>query len=261
MDTWRLAFICVAVPGPLIAALILTIGGRRAARGESSKRCNSPPVAAGDYIRANLQTLVSVFGGIGLAQLGLAATAIWLPVIAARSYGATAAVVGQGTGTAYVLGTLSGALAGALLIPRLKRRLGLVAATRVIVSGVSIAAIVVLALLLTRWAGQLYLLFGLQMAAVTAPTLLVPTLLQDITPPSLRSRAIAAGSFVMIVLTSLSPLLVGLLSDALRNTAQGLLMAVVIVGTVSLICAAALLQSAQGAIVRTVMSLDPGTQT
>jgi MFS family permease len=104
-------------------------------------------------------------------------------------------------------------------------------------------------------------LFGLQMGAVTAPTLLVPTLLQDITPASLRSRAIAAGSLVMIALTSMSPLLVGVLSDALAETTQGLRTAVVIVGVVSLAMAAVLLQSAQGAIVSTVKSLNAGMQT
>ena len=220
-----------------------------------------PRVTGVDYFRANGQTLVSVFVGIGLAQLGLAATAIWLPVIAARNYGAAAADIGQAMGTAYMLGTGAGALLGALVMPRLKRRTGLAMTTRVIVAGLLVAAAVIFALLFANRATQLYVLFGLQMGAVTAPTLLVPTLLQDITPASLRSRAIAAGSFVMIALTSMSPLLVGVLSDALAGTTQGLRTAVVIVGVVSLAMAAVLLQSAQGAIVSTVKSLTAGMQT
>jgi MFS family permease len=198
LETWRLAFICVAIPGPLIAALILTIGGRSSRQGERAEAVPKPRVTGVDYFRANGQTLVSVFVGIGLAQLGLAAMAIWLPVIAARNYGAAAADIGQAMGTAYMLGTGAGALLGALVMPRLKRRTGLAMTTRVIVAGLSVAAAVIFALLFAYRAAQLYVLFGLQMGAVTAPTLLVPTLLQDITPASLRSRAIAAGSFVMI---------------------------------------------------------------
>ena len=260
LDTWRLAFICVAIPGPFIAALILTIGGRRGREGERAGAAPELHVAGAGYFRANLQTLVSVFVGIGLAQLGLAATAIWLPVIAARSYGAAAADIGQAMGTAYMVGTAAGALFGVCIMPRLRRRTGLAMSTRVIVGGLSVAAAVVFAVLFAHQAGQLYVLFGLQMAAVTAPTLLVPTLLQDITPTSLRSRAIAAGSFVMIVLTSMSPLLVGALSDALADTTQGLRAAAVIVGVVSLASAAVLLRSAQGAIVSTVKSLNVGMQ-
>ena len=260
LDTWRLAFICVAIPGPFIAALILTIGGRSSREGERAEAAPEPHVTGAGYFRANLQTLVSVFVGIGLAQLGLAATAIWLPVIAARNYGAAAADIGQATGTAYVLGTAAGALFGAFIMPRLKSRIGLAMSTRVIVGGLSVAAAVVSALLFANRAGHLYVLFGLQMGAVTAPTLLVPTLLQDITPASLRSRAIAAGSFVIIGLTSMSPLLVGVLSDALAETTQGLRTAVVIVGVVSLGAAAVLLQSAQSAIVSTVQSLNAGMQ-
>lgn len=258
--TWRLAFMCVAVPGPVIAALILTIGVRTTTVTNPATHSDGRDIKIVDYLRANLRTLFSVFGGIGLAQLGLAASAIWLPAIAARKYGTAASAIGQGTGAAYVFGTLGGAAVGALLMPRLRRRLGLVMPTRVIFIGLLIAAFVVLAFPLMAWPVQLYCLFGLEMAAVTAPTLLVPTLLQDITPPLLRSRAIAAGSLVMIVLTSAGPVLVGLLSDLLRDTSQRLPIAVASVGTISLAAAAVLLRSAEGAIGRTVMSFNPGAQ-
>jgi hypothetical protein len=89
---------------------------------------------------------------------------------------------------------------------------------------------------------------------------MVPTLLQDVTPPLLRSRAIATGTFVMVALTSLSPMLVGALSDALRVSPQGLVTAVVTVSAIGLVSAAVLLQTAQAAVVRTVQIVNPNPE-
>jgi MFS family permease len=218
----------------------------------------APSPAPAVYVRAHWRTLVSVFGGIGIGQLGFSATAFWIPTIASRSYGASAAQAGQGMGEAYVLSTLGGALLGAVAVPFVKSRLGPAAPIRVIVTGLLVSAVAAAGLLLARSGAQLYLLFGAQMAAITAGTMLVPTLLQDITPPLLRSRTIAIGSFVMVTLTSLSPLLVGAVSDALRASPQGLVVAVVAVAAIALVTSAVLLQTAQAAVVRTVQGITLG---
>jgi len=82
-EVWRLAFLAVAMPGPVVALLILLIRMH-------PRRASQQVLGAGrgayqsqhdmsSYLRTHRNTLVSIFVGIGLASLGLAATGIWLP--------------------------------------------------------------------------------------------------------------------------------------------------------------------------------------
>jgi hypothetical protein len=85
----------------------------------------------------------------------------------------------------------------------------------------------------------------------------VPTLLQDMTPAALRSRVIAVGTLVAVGLSSLSPVLVGLLSDALQPMPQALLLAAAAVSALSLGLGSLLMKSIEGAFVRTVQTYHP----
>jgi len=256
LESWRLAFLLVAVPGPLMALLILLIRldpGRAAAKASAL----ATPLTLGGYMRAHPRTMLGIFGGNGLAALGLAANANWMPVIASRSFGATAAQIGQGIGAAYMVGTVAGALLGGAGVRWLRPRMGVATPIRVIVIGLLGAALGSLWLPFAVSAAQLYGVFGVQVAALIAGSVLAPTLVQDMTPPALRSRVIAVGSVVIVALSSSSPVLVGLLSDALKASPHGLLMAVAGVGAVSLALGALLTRTAETSFVRTVHAFNP----
>jgi len=256
LDDWRLAFVVVGAPGPLVSLLILLVRVRPAGSvADSDSAASRVGVAA--YLRANLRTVVGLFGGTGLAQLGLAALANWVPVVVARSFGASAVQIGQGIGGAYLAGTVAGAAFGALTVRKLGRRLGVATPMRVLAIGLAVGAIAALLMLAAHSALQIYLLFALQVASMIAGSVLVPTLLQDMTPAALRSRVIAVGTLVAVGLSSLSPVLVGLLSDALQPMPQALLVAAAAVSAASLALGSVLMKSAEAAFVRTVQRYHP----
>ena len=249
------------MPGPVVALLILLIRmhpGRASVqvRGAGSGERQSQHEMS-SYLRTHRNTLVSIFVAIGLASLGLAATGIWLPIIAARSFGATPAQIGEHIGAAFVFGILAGAAVGAVSVRLLHSRLREATPMRVLSLGTFGAALAFLPLLHLRSVNELYLICCLQGVSLTAGTVLVPTVMQDITPVAVRSRAIALGSVVIVGLSSLSPVLVGVLSDALTSTPQALPVAVTVVGTCSLLLAAALFYAAEKSVVRTVKTLHP----
>lgn len=256
LESWRLAFLAVALPGPLVAlaVLLIRLHPRRAGAGSPLARAK-PAVPA--YIRAHGRTMVCVFGGSGLLALGIAASVNWAPMVAARVFGATAAQVGQGIGLAYLLGTAAGAVLGAAGVRLLRRRVGLATPIRVIAIGSALAALASLLMPAVHSATGLYLLFGIQVAALIAGSVMLPTLLQDMTPAVLRSRLIAIGTAVTVGLSALSPVLVGALSDLLRGSAQGLLIAMAGVGAVAFVLAAAVMRAAEKPFVQTVEKIHP----
>jgi hypothetical protein len=160
--------------------------------------------------------------------------------------------VGQGIGLGYILGTLAGAGAGAWAVRRLSGRHGRATPVRVTVWGLALGAVASAAMLMAGSALQLYVLFGLQVAALIAASVLAPTLLQDMTPPALRSRLIAVGGLVTVSMASLSPPLVGLMSDALSAVPAGLQWSLAAVSAVALAAGAALIRTAEAPFVRTV---------
>jgi MFS family permease len=256
LESWRLAFLAVALPGPLVAlaVLLIRLHPQRSALHAPSVQAK-PAVPA--YIRAHGRTMISVFGGSGLMALGIAASSNWAPIVASRLFGATTAQVGQGIGLAYLLGTVGGALMGAAGVRMLRPRAGLATPVRVVTIGAVLAASASLLMPLAHSAEGLYLLFGAQVAALIAGSVLVPTLLQDMTPAELRSRLIAIGSGVTVGLSALSPLLVGALSDLLRADPQGLITAMAAVGAAAFALAALVMRTAEKPFVNTVATIHP----
>lgn len=251
LESWRLAFLIVALPGPLVALAVLLIR-LHPGRGDADVPMAGAKPALPAYFRAHGRTMIYVFGGSGLLALALAASVNWAPIVAARVFGATAAQVGQGIGLSYLLGTAAGAVLGAVGVKLLRRRVGLATPIRVVVIGSALAALASLLMLAVHSAAGLYLLFGVQVAALIAGSVLMPTLLQDMTPAALRSRLIAIGTGVSVGLSVLSPVLVGALSDLLQSSAQGLLIAMAGVGAVGFALASVVMRAAEQPFLKTI---------
>jgi MFS family permease len=257
MESWRLAFLAVAVPGPLVALAVLLIR-LHPQRGGADAPAAQGEAALSSYFQAHGRTMLCVFGGSGLMALGIAASVNWAPIVAARVFGASTAEVGQGIGLAYLLGTAAGAVLGAAGVKALRRRAGMATPVRVVGIGAVLAALASMLMLTAHSANALYLLFGMQVVALIAGSVLMPTLLQDMTPALLRSRLIAVGTGVTVGLSALSPVLVGALSDLLHGSAHGLLASMAGVGAAAFALSAVVMRWAEKPFVHTVRHIHPG---
>jgi len=130
LEGWRLSFFAAALPGPLMAALVLTITRRGA-------RPLQPPVAAATttpaavarrlipHVRQHLRTFVHFSGGVGLSFFGFGAVNGWIANMLIRQFEQTPMQVGNGLGLAGTVGLALGFLISAFGLKSLTARLGL----------------------------------------------------------------------------------------------------------------------------------------
>jgi fucose permease len=82
--------------------------------------------------------------------------------------------------------------------------------------------------------------------------MLFPLALQDLTPAPIRGRMVSISVTFNIVLGSLGPVVVGAVSDRLKDQANGLMIAVVCVSCLAMIVSTLLLLPLQRQYLRTV---------
>lgn len=261
MESWRLAFLFVALPGPLMAALIAPMRLRKESAdaavptdlgSSESPDDGGPQLTARQYIRTQLGTVLGLFGSIGLVGFGFNAIGAWSPIIAARTFDATPTDVGQGLGMAMGIGTVLGGLLVTPAARRLGPRYGVATSLRLIEIGLVIALPLCIALLFVKSSWQMFTVICLQVAPVTIGSMLFNNALQDVSPPYLRSRVLAIGLVVTLAFSTASPVVVGFLSDAMKPHPQALLWAMTIVALSGLGLGAALMRWSEPHFVRTV---------
>jgi MFS family permease len=74
---------------------------------------------------------------------------------------------------------------------------------------------------------ELYGFWGLQSIFLMIEAMIMPTVLQNMTPPHLRARLFAVLSLFELVASGLSPVAVGVLSDSLKGRPHSLMTAAV----------------------------------
>ena len=249
MEGWRLTFLAAALPAPLMLLLILSIRVGRHQRSAAAPEA-LPPAARpasggpsiGAFLRAHRRSFGGFYIGIGLAVFGFASIMSWVPVITMRMYGESATSAGNATGAATFVATALGFAFSIWGIRWLEPRLGVRLPMVVLWASSLLAAFTTLVLLWTTSAMQIYLLQGVQYAFAMAGIMLYPTGLQNLCPAPLRSRLVAINGVVSVVCGALSPVVVGAVSDQLKHRPDGLLLAAVWVGVVSLLLAALVLR-------------------
>ena len=252
---WRLALFTVAAIGPLVALLVLGVRKHRIVLVKPGAVEAADSRSATIYIRAHVATMVGVFGTFGLAGVGVGSIQMWLPVAAGRNFGATPASIGQAMGLAIMIATLLGAGIGTLVVRWLLPRIGTATPLRLIGGGLVISALSAMALPLMQSATQLYVLFVVVATPLVTATILLPTLVQDIAPPQLRSRVTAVGIVIATLIAASSPVLVGALSDMLQPRPNGLMLAVAVISGVGMLAGAVLSRVSEAAFVNTVEGL------
>jgi MFS family permease len=254
LAAWRLTFLAVAAPGILIGLLVALIGpiARRTAKAPSEAA-----TGVAEYYRAHWRTAVGFYLAMGLYGLSLFALYSWAPVYMIRVLKASPAEVGYGVGAAFGVGSIVGVIGAGIAHRLLKSRFGIMTPMRIFQACLSLALIpIVLQLWVTRpW--EAYVLTGAIYSLIMLGAALTPTMLQDLSPAETRGRVIALATLAYSVLGSLSPMIIGALSDAMAREPRGLISALVMVSAPSLAAAVLLLWIIDRPFRRTIEEYAP----
>lgn len=277
LEPWRLTFFVMASAGVPVALLVLSIRRTRrsvpppatSAKAVADARADDAPsgfaplatlsggqpdaandIGFRDHLRKHWRTFSGLVIGVGLASIGLSSIGTWLPIVAAREYGATPAQMGQGMGLAFLCGTVVGGLLGVASMRYVQPRMGPAAALRIIMLGNLTAALLSTLLLFTRSANDAFMLLALLVVPLISGAVLLPNVLQDAAPSHLRARTIALLTMASLPFGVVGPLVVGMLSDALKSVPNGLAISIVATTLVGGCLGALVLRATEGPFVR-----------
>ena len=257
IDSWRLAMMLIALPGPIFFLLVLTMPlGRQGSE-------TATPIATDDagsrdfipYATAHWRTLACIFGSIFAMAVAMTSGLMWFPLALPRAFGIDPATVGVGLGTAITIATIVGVLLAPLML-RLRRTdagLGPVRAAAIFVALTPLPAAF---LPFATSAFQAYGIAAVQGALGIAASSLMPGVLQKLAPPHLRSRVLALLGIVNALALAVSPLAVGSISGLIAGP-RGMLYAITIVSLPSLIVSAILMAFAPGPYAATLRAIRP----
>lgn len=265
LEAWRLTFFVLASAGIPVTLLVLSI--RRTPRGGVQEvKPGAPAVATADapgattlreHLRRHWRTFAGLVVGVGLTSVGLSSLGTWLPIVTARTYGVTPVQMGQGMGLAFLCGTVAGGLLGVMSMRYVQPRMGPAAALRLIMLGNLSAALMSTLLLFTSSANHNFALLGLLVVPLIGSAVLLPNVLQDAAPPHLRSRTIALLTMASLPFGVVGPLMVGMLSDALKSMPNGLAVSIVATTLVGGSLGAMVLRATEGPFVRLMREAKP----
>ncbi|UKK84113.1 MFS transporter [Sphingopyxis sp. BSN-002] len=256
VDSWRIAMMLIALPGPIFFLLVLTMPLGSKAGLAALAVADGAPHDFLPYAHAHRRTLLCVFGSIFAMAVAMTSGVMWFPLALPRAFGIDPATVGVGLGTAITIATLVGVvLAPALL--RLRRRDADLDPLRVAAIFVALTPLPAAFLPFTTSPFQAYLVAGVQGALGIAASSLMPGVLQNLAPPHLRSRVLALLGIVNALALAASPLAIGALSGLIAGP-RGMLQAIAIISLPALIVSAILMAFAPSPYAATLRAIRPG---
>jgi MFS family permease len=228
MPTWRLSLMANALTCVVLVPLILTIPVPRRQKAAAPAKPAADAVPREElwsYIRTHARTLFPIF--IGFGAIGAANFTVfgWIAVGIMRLFHVPASDVGVRLGQVFAVASVSGVVVANLAARQLSKRSADLAPVHIAEGGALIAASVSLLYLIAPSATAFYWITAVQIAAAFGGLTLSPTVSQATSPTRLRARLIALGGIFYTVFGALSPLVVGLLSDAIGKEPRALLMA------------------------------------
>ena len=227
LEPWRMAMLCLAATGiPLFLLGLLVADPPRAAMAAGDD--GSPTAELLPFVRAQSRAILLFLGAAGGLAVAVQATMPMAALALVRRFSGDLGPIGHALGLV-TLATSLGSLPVAGLLDRLLRaRLAARARPAIMAAG---AALAIPCLLLLKGAATqptAILLIALFLLVTCIANALIPTMLQDIVPATLRARSFAIYSFTISVFCAVGPLLSGLVSDYLVN--GDLLTAIMLVG-------------------------------
>jgi predicted MFS family arabinose efflux permease len=213
---WRMAFICVGLPGLLLASILAVyLRGAPRPRARASLGGPAPSLRHGVPLLLRNRNYRWALIANGVYSFMIFGPVAWLPSFFVRSHGLPLRVAGLWSGLTIGLGMAAGMLIGGLCADRLSRRSEsapqLFCMAAALATGV--AYLVALSLPDATWA------FGATFVASAVGALGAPsnaTTVQNLCDPRLRAVAASLVTLTISLLgVGLAPLVIGMLSDAL----------------------------------------------
>ncbi|VBB14751.1 MFS transporter [Burkholderia stabilis] len=223
VEPWRLAFVLVALPGLVVAALLACVGHPPRGGTQAGHAHEASRETLAHYWRRSGAMLTCLILGYAMAAFYVGAILGWAPVALIRDFHVDLAKSGLYSGIAVGGGSALGLLASVLIVRGLRARSGAGLPVAVGCAMAFVAAILLFGLSFATSATMLLVCMTGIIAAYIAGTSLTPTLLQDIAPPHLRGRVIGTSSLVTYMFQAVSVPAVGAISDALHGTPGALL--------------------------------------
>jgi MFS family permease len=257
IDSWRLAMMLIALPGPIFFLLVLTMplghqsGGAQSptAADEADSRDFLP------YATAHWRTLVCIFGSIFAMAVAMTSGLMWFPLALPRAFEIDPATVGVGLGTAIMIATVAGVLLAPLTL-RLRRADADLDPVRIAAIFVALTPLSAALLPFATSAFQVYAIAAVQGALGIAASSLMPGVLQNLAPPHLRSRVLALLGIVNALALAVSPLAIGWISGLIAGP-RGMLYAITIVSLPALVASAILMAFAPSPYAATLRAIRP----
>lgn len=233
MAPWRKAFLLLSLAGiPLLMVGAFTLDP---VRKHLSGRADAAANSLLQFFRQHWRSIGLFVGMVGCMMVAVQGLNQLITLALERRYSALPTEIGHAMGL-IVLFTSVGCLpiAGGLdrlLAPRLGK------AVRPLIMGVCIALALPIVLWLTSAPTLTHAFWtvGVFLFVTCIANALVPTMLQDLAPPTLRARCFALWSFVVSVFIATGPLIAGQLSDRVFN---GQLLQAIMTTAVPALCVA-----------------------
>lgn len=233
---WRVAFLWVALPGPLVALSF-------AALREPARSGSTGPASDETLGHDRLMILLWLVPGLACASVAFQLTLAWFPTVLVRDYGLSGGQAGRLLGLSVALASLGVGLAAAFAPRLLKNRLR----PMLLWAGAGLLVGAPL-LLLTHSIRPDTAVLGATLAA--APALLAyclaPTLIQAIAPNRYWGRTTAVFKLIESIMIAGAAVVVGVGSDRLGQ--GGLATSLVLTLGLSLVLGAAALLRARGKV-------------
>lgn len=213
-EVWRKALLLLSLAGiPLFLLGLLTIDPSR------SIQSSDQPITASllAFLRERWRAVGLFVGIAGSLMIAVQALNPLIALALERRFDADMAVIGHALGIVTLVTSLGCLPVAGFLDRALRNRLGL-AARPAIMGASALAAAPCAALLLSTGTvdGALILVAAFLFLTCTANAL-IPTMLQDLTPPELRARSFAVWSFTVSIFCAIGPLVAGAVSDFLLS--------------------------------------------
>ncbi len=218
---WQRVFVLVAIPGFLVAALLLLILPEPARRGRSREGEVSIREAA-RHMRREAPLFTPFFGGFAMITLASYASAVWTPAFFIRGFGWTPAQIGLWVGLGYLILGPAGALAAGRWCDALTAR-GVadaplrVAAWSALLSGLFSAASPMMP---SAESALVLLLLSVPLGTMAFP--MAGTAIALVTANELRGQV--SGLYLLVINAvglGIGPMLVGALSDHVFTGGDG----------------------------------------
>lgn len=232
MATWRLSLFFTALPGPILAAIVLFLpieNPKAEKQIVDTAQQSEEQSKALKFLGQNLMTFLPFYVAIGLVIFGLSASGAFLPVVAIREMGASPPIVGAGIGSATLISTIIAMAIVVVMSSYFARKFGERAPIMLLFMASGLAMLTAPLFLLAQTPQHIFLLVGVHFTFTFTGMMAFPTAIQDMCPAASRARLVAIIIAINLAFSAASPAVVGFISDRLGE--GNLLLAIVIVAT------------------------------